>query len=431
MNIVLINKNPFYYKNKTFPIYLAGHVTGFVEPFTNYLLNKKHKVIMISPAEHSNFKGEYDAFFPEPPKSENFHQIFIKPKILPKVPFSFGELDVKMALMKASDKLGKIDVVISVYAFPWIIPVNDLKSKVGYKTVALLRGSDATMGCNPNSEYNEIYGKEEWEYITQIYRNSLNKSDLVITTSEMLAHYVRDLGVRVDGISPTPPFEYKGTNSLQKTVLKRRFLQTSAIRTQIYEIDIKKEWIIYLGRFHRDKQVDLMIRSFLEIRNKNKVHFLLCGLGEELDNLIKLSKKLHIKDISFCFVPPNLVPLLCRCATAMVHPASLPWHFIDARPSSCINAAYQGCPVILPFKENRNDFGGAHESVSPFNTKHLSYDPFLPRQTVSSLIAEKIDLVIENRYVKEEIGRKNEKWASQFTQIKEFKKLENRIKSLL
>ena len=82
-------------------------------------------------------------------------------------------------------------------------------------------------------------------------------------------------------------------------------------------------------------------------------------------------------------------------------------------------------------QEYRDDFGGAHESVSSLNIKCLSYDPFLPRHAIPSLIAEKIDLVIENKHIKEEIGWKNEKWAFQFAQVKEFRKLENRIKSLL
>ena len=77
MKIAILAKNPYYYPGEKITPYLAGHSTGFVGPFVDFLIRNGHQVCLISPKEFKKDEHIEEGFFYEPPKSNNFHKIFI------------------------------------------------------------------------------------------------------------------------------------------------------------------------------------------------------------------------------------------------------------------------------------------------------------------------------------------------------------------
>lgn len=432
MRIVIVGKNPFYYRDRD--CYLAGHTVGFTYPFVKFLLNRGHKVVMISPSRSSVInKSEEKRFFPLPPDSRNFTHLFIAPKRFPKVPYVFPELNIRSAIMNAGVILKKIDCVMSVYAFPWIIHINEIKRDMGFKTVALLRGSDGIKGCDSDFGYSNVCGRTDWQGISYLFKEALRKSDLVFTTSEWLKKYVENVAIPVHGVTPTPPFqngdELRNSGS-SRTDFKKAFIRHKVIKNQLGRLTVAKPWFVYLGRFHREKRIDIAMTAFSRSKHYRDSWLILGGSGPALSSLKKLRKRLKLDNVKFCFVPPDLVSLLCGSAIAMVQPTLFPNSFIDSRPSSCTNASYVGCPVIAPFTEKRSDFGGAHESLSRLNIDRLTFDPFLAKDEVINNIAVKMNLVYENKRLASDIGIANKQYSSCLEAKKRFRFIERKILSV-
>ena len=65
--------------------------------------------------------------------------------------------------------------------------------------------------------------------------------------------------------------------------------------------------LLYLGRFHKGKNVDLIIKSWIEIRDvvkKNKWHLCLVGEGNEKSKIIELSKNFPFKEYNWHLSKP-------------------------------------------------------------------------------------------------------------------------------
>lgn len=57
-------------------------------------------------------------------------QLAVDPKRIPKVPYPFPELELKATAGWADQLVVGIDAVLSVYIFPWIVPLADLKKQL-------------------------------------------------------------------------------------------------------------------------------------------------------------------------------------------------------------------------------------------------------------------------------------------------------------
>ena len=116
-----------------------------------------------------------------------------------------------------------------------------------------------------------------------------------------------------------------------------------------YNVKNDEKLLVYVGRLADEKRVDLLIRTFIKIKNNNlKVKLLIVGLGPSLDKLIKLTEKLNLSSyISF---------------TGRVEPIDVPMHyhasdaFISASTSETqgltyIEALSSRLPVIIAYDE--------------------------------------------------------------------------------
>ena len=427
MKIAIVVKNPFYFPGQVCLPRFSGPSIGFAGPWIKYLLARGHSVALVSPGL-ADEQVLFPELFPSPPDSPNFKPIFFTPQRVPKVAFQFTNLDVQAAILQAHEEFGGLDIVACIYVFPWLSPINQLKEYLGFPTVAFLRGSDVTQACDPKSNYKDNYpDPETWRRITAVFRSAINHSDLIFSVSDVLKNFSESLGIRVDGILPTPPFQ-SGTalrsHPNGDQVFKTQFASNPAIARQVQDLDCSQPWIIYLGRFHEEKQVELALRSFMQSKSKEQCTLIVGGDGPDRERV----EKYLSHNVKACFVPPDLVPLACKAATVMIHP-TLPSAILDARPSSCTNAAYVGCPIIFPYSEGRTT-GGAQESVGQVNRSILSFNPFVSKEEIVKEIAAKIDLVIENPAIAQSIYKDNLKFTAQFEPIAMFDALEKQLIAL-
>lgn len=431
MNIVIVGKTPYALPEESQRSYLAGHSLGFTDPFIKYALQRGHHITLITPRMVSAEECTAPMPIVFPPCSRHFHHLWIFPQDLPKVPFPFTSLDVEASILQAARLMGGIDIVMSIYVFPWILPINHLKRLLGYKSIAFIRGTDGINGLNPHSAYQKIYGRL-WEDMAQAFMLTLNESDRVYVLSQWLKAYVQRFGVQVDAVLPTPPFpmpqEFQEFPE-ESVELKRMLVTQPMLNGNLRSIDFSKKWVIYFGRFHQDKSVHLLIEAIKYVKSP-ELTFILAGAGPEEEKLRKLTEKLGIPNLHFCFIPPHLIPLFCRAATLMVHPAIPREEFVEALSNSCINASAAGCPIILP-RSNMVDCGGAEETVSPLNLRHLTFAPDPDEQNMAREIASKIDFLIANPALRQQIRCRNRLFAQQFSQEVIFSRLEEEMERLL
>jgi len=152
LKTLLLSKNPFYKPeqgNKSC-CYLAGYTVGLVAPLGEHLLQRDNDLAFLSP-NTSNIDPRYYQYFPKELTSDRFSNFSLNPVRLPKVPYIFPELETKAAIMTLGMLLKGIDIAISVYTFPWIVPIADLGDLIDYKIATFTRGSDLFYGCDPNS----------------------------------------------------------------------------------------------------------------------------------------------------------------------------------------------------------------------------------------------------------------------------------------
>jgi hypothetical protein len=125
MKIAILSKNPYCFPGTNIKPYLAGHCTGFVQPFIEYLLSNGNEVTLIAPHEEYKESMNTEGFCISP-ESKSFRVIFIKEHVLPKAHFNYGSIEVQAAILYAKEQMRGLDVVLVVYVFPWSVAVNDL-----------------------------------------------------------------------------------------------------------------------------------------------------------------------------------------------------------------------------------------------------------------------------------------------------------------
>jgi glycosyltransferase involved in cell wall biosynthesis len=419
MNIVIVAKNPYYFQNINIEPYLAGHTTGFLVPFIEHLLTNNHNVTLITPKELQK-NHIHNLGFPYPPKNASFNYIFISGNDIPKVPFAYAGIELQAGILYAKKLMKSINLVMVVYTFPWICAVNSLKEREPFKTIAFLRGSDVFLGCNPYSEYRTYFEEGIWEIYTQIVIDSINKSDRIFCVSKMQKDFSENLGIRIDGIYPTPPFEDESVYPTSKKELKSLFCKKVSIKP-----DISKPWILYLGRFHAEKRPDIALKAFSKIGANAEL--IMAGVGLEQERLERIKMEYALENVNICFIPSKYVPLVCLASEIMLHPVT-PRSFIDARPSSCTNASYYGCPIIFPYSRNIVPTGLV-ESVSEDNIRFLGIDASYDEERIINEMGEKIKLLLGDEKLRNSIGQKNREHAKKFSKKTIFPKLEEEMES--
>lgn len=116
-----------------------------------------------------------------------------------------------------------------------------------------------------------------------------------------------------------------------------------------YNVKNDEKLLVYVGRLADEKRVDLLIRTFIKIKNNNlKVKLLIVGLGPSLDKLIKLTEKLNLSSyISFTGrVEPIDVPMYYHASDAFISASTS-----ETQGLTYIEALSSRLPVIVAYDE--------------------------------------------------------------------------------
>lgn len=112
--------------------------------------------------------------------------------------------------------------------------------------------------------------------------------------------------------------------------------------------DIKKELrlaeddfiVLSIGELNKNKNQKTIIKA-LSLMNNDKVHYILCGKGEQLEKLQKLTKKLQLeKQVHFLGYRKDVVDI-CSQADVYVMPSKR-----EGLPVASLEAMYCGLPLV-------------------------------------------------------------------------------------
>ena len=141
------------------------------------------------------------------------------------------------------------------------------------------------------------------------------KSNIVITPSLKTKEMLEGYGIKkLISVIPTgldlDKFDISQTSDEIKEEIKAK-----------YNISSEDTLFTYVGRIAQEKSVDMVIKAFKVIKDKNiKAKLLIVGDGPDLDNLKKLVKKLELEDYVFFegIVPSDHVPRYYHTADAFI-----------------------------------------------------------------------------------------------------------------
>lgn len=99
--------------------------------------------------------------------------------------------------------------------------------------------------------------------------------------------------------------------------------------------------ILGVGRFTRQKNFELLIKAFAEVRKSRKVRLIILGNGARKEEFVELAKKLNIaEDVAFPGFNPNPYAYLSHSAMFVL---SSNW---EGSPNVLTEALAVGCPVV-------------------------------------------------------------------------------------
>lgn len=123
--------------------------------------------------------------------------------------------------------------------------------------------------------------------------NFYNKCDYVVTPTETFAKQVRSWGVTVPVKAVSNGIFF---DRFQKKFTKDEILK---FREKYHLPDNPS--VLYLGRVDKDKSIDVLVNAAKEVVGKINAHFIIAGSGDEIDNIIKMTENLDIRN-SFTFL---------------------------------------------------------------------------------------------------------------------------------
>lgn len=125
-------------------------------------------------------------------------------------------------------------------------------------------------------------------------------------------------------------------------------INTGRITSQKNKNDIRQEFglkhddfiVLSVGELNKNKNQQVIIKALSVLKEKN-IHYMLCGKGDQLENLRTLSKKLGLeKNVHFLGYRKNVVEI-CSQADAFVMPSHR-----EGLPVASLEAMYSGLPLV-------------------------------------------------------------------------------------
>ncbi len=182
-------------------------------------------------------------------------------------------------------------------------------------------------------------------------------------------------------------------------------------------LNSKEKKIIFVGNLRPEKGLNYLIEAVLHISKKDiNIQLLVVGDGPQRESLEKMVTKLNINDkVTFSGkTDTNRVPVYLKNSDVFVLPS-----LHEGFPNVLLEAMASGLPVVA------SDVCGINEIIED------NKNGFLVKPQNSKEIAEKILLLLDNRYLRENICKENRKKASRYSWQRTVHMLENVYSSTL
>lgn len=172
-----------------------------------------------------------------------------------------------------------------------------------------------------------------------------------------------------------------------------------------------KTWkVIYVGRFVRQKRLQVLIKAVALLKNKLSVDLLLVGKGPEEKKLKRLIEKYNVSK-KVKFISPTLkIKNLINKADLAVLPSA-----IEGQSNFALEAMAEEVPVLS------TNYPGAGEIITD------GVDGFIVSDYADAKeIAEKLHSILRNRNILMKVGKKAEEKVKMFSkeeQVKKYTKL--------
>lgn len=196
-----------------------------------------------------------------------------------------------------------------------------------------------------------VYWTEKWEakknlqpYVKKI-KNHLqanvisffaNRCNICIAAGKMQKQYLIENGIAESKIVVAVD---SSTSPANKAIVNVR---------ELYQIGNNKKIILFLGRLIKRKGCDLLIDAFSKlISDKEDVHLLICGEGDEEKRLKDKVEQAGLYDVSFCGkIQPNQRADYFSAADVFVLPSYTCNGVIEAWGLTVNESLEQGTPVV-------------------------------------------------------------------------------------
>jgi glycosyltransferase involved in cell wall biosynthesis len=266
------------------------------------------------------------------------------------------------------------------------------KANLFYKEESSCKGCEPLkfLKCILNSEYVakqrlKSYLKYNPLFLGYIYGNYLKNIKLLknfnlLCRSNFILDFVKNKKITKKKIA----IEYN-TLEINKKELKYKKLEKK-IQNKIL--------ITYIGSLEKIKGVDLLIKAYKKVQEKNHSLLLIVGDGYEKNNLIELSKKIGIKQkiIFTGNLDYKYIPYIYKKSDVIALITKWPEPFSRV----LLEATYYGKPIIA------TKTGGNPDAI--INDKN----GFLVNKNINE-ISEKIEYLINNKKKRESMGKESKK----------------------
>lgn len=167
-----------------------------------------------------------------------------------------------------------------------------------------------------------------------IERYTLKHTDAVIAVSdEIKDEYLQKYPWLKDKFKVIPVgFDEKLFRPLDKKKMRQK-----------YGFSIDDKIILYVGRFEKEKRLDILLTAFKEIKNEIiNAKLVLVGDGREKNNIENLIKKLDIKDVVILnTIEHDRIPEIMNCADVFALTS-----MYEGMPTVVLEALACGIPVV-------------------------------------------------------------------------------------
>ena len=187
---------------------------------------------------------------------------------------------------------------------------------------------------------------------------------------------------------------------------KFKLMDKASLRKK-YNFNRNDKIILYVGRFKKEKGLDLLIKSFMKVQNKiPDCKLVLVGDGPEKQNLSKVVDDLKLRNVQFIdTVEHNEIPRIMNCADVFAL-CSL----YEGMPTVVLEALACGVPVVS------TDVGDVHKVVHDNETGYI-----VKSRTVDGIASKLIETLNNSYRLKENCVETAQEysWGKIAEQIKE------------